>query len=123
MIETSRDTIADALVAAGLQVIRHASERFAAPAVMLEGGSPWAESGNRAGALRVSWRLTIIAGRASAEGAHGMLDATADAVVGAMLSTRGVAVGALGRPARRLFSSPADAEYLVASLDITHFAQ
>jgi hypothetical protein len=83
----SRATIAAALDAGGIR--NSAGGQFAAPAVLVEPGDPWAGPFGLHGRRMGRWRLTAIAGRADTAGVLETLADLVDTVDAALLTIGG----------------------------------
>jgi hypothetical protein len=94
---SSRDALVSALEAGGLNP--STSGAFSAPCVLVEAGDPWASVDLSLGRRRTGrWRLTLVAGRADAEGVIESLAELVDKADAALLTVPGVQLPTWERP-------------------------
>lgn len=92
----ARNRLAEALSAAGVRTAY--GGRFAAPCVLIEPAEPWILRETVGRSLRISWRLTAIAGRSDTGAAYEELGEFVDSVDRALLTIRGVSLPSWGAP-------------------------
>jgi hypothetical protein len=92
----SRDAIVAALEAGGLRT--STTGQFAAPAVLVEPGDPWAEPATLRGRRMGRWRLTAVAGRMDSVGVIELLAELVDSVDAALLALEGAGLPSWSMP-------------------------